>query len=898
MADGKVTIEILGDATKFKAAVDGLGAQTQSALSSVSSRLTTWGAVLTAAVTTPLTAAAAKATQWALTTASAAEQADIAFSTMLGPERAKQMIAELTDFAKTTPFEMSGLTDATQKLLAYGIAADDVIPVLTAVGDATAALGTGQEGIDACTRALGQMQAKGKVMSEEMLQLTEAGVPAWKYLAEALGTDVAGAQEQVTAGTVEATFAIEALRKGMEGDFGGLMAEQSKTLSGALSNLSDAAEATVKEIYKTDAYKELAQAILDLSDPVGDLAGNLMPSIEGVVSACAGAVSGLASAVSSLDASQVTAIVDGLGLLAGLGPSLLVAGRAVGAASSGIGAVAALRSPLESAASAAGEALPKALSACSSGLGSVAGAFGSAGSYVRLMATDSDAAANRFFDAWDKAAQIDPVEGIKGGLSQVGGLVSTALGPLSSLAGSVAAGFGASTVVVGALAAALGGAALAGSALGVDVGAAMQSVASSVGGVGSLATDLFARLGEAAPQAAEALAANGPAVAEAVASLVSSVVEGFTELSPQLVELVGSAAQVIAETIVEAGPSLLEGAMQLFATILQALSETAAQIAPYVPELIQGLAESFAANVPTLLAAAGNLFLAIAQALPLVLPSVVAALPTVINGVVSALPGFLGSVLSAAVNLFIALARALPQVLPSVVSALGSLIGTVVSSIPGFVGAVLGAALTLFLAIAQAVPQTAGNLLSAVGDLLGQARSAIASFSLADVGYQLIQGLIGGIQSAIGGLVDAAASAAKSALDAAKSALGIASPSKVFRREVGRWIPLGAAEGVEDEADEWRRSVDGVFGYAPDVSWPSVGAASLALPEQPTVDYAYQAAADAKAAEREERDGLAEEVGRRIEELGDRLEKALGEPTALTVNKREAGKIVRGLVTA
>lgn len=898
MADGKVTIEILGDATKFKAAVDKLGASTQSALSSVSSSLTAWGAGLSMAVTAPLTVAAGKAAQWALTTASAAEQADIAFTTMLGPERAKQMIQDLTDFAKTTPFEMTGLTSATQKLLAYGFAAEDVIPTLTAIGDATAALGTGQEGIDACTRAIGQMQAKGKVMSEEMLQLTEQGVPAWKYLAEALGTDVAGAQEKVTAGAVTAEFAIEALKKGMEGDFGGLMSEQSKTLSGALSNLADAADATIKEIYKTDAYKELAQALMDLSDPIGDLVGNLMPSIEGALSACAGAVGTLSGIVKSLDASQVTAIVDALGLLAGTGPALLVAGRAVGAASSGIGALGALQAPLRSAADAAGTVMPKALSALSSGLGGVKGAFSSAGSYVKLMATDADAAANQFFDAWDKAAKVDPVEGIKSGLSKIGSLVGAAAGPLSSLSGAVAGGFGAATVVVGALAAALGGAALAGQAMGVDMGAALSQVASSISGVQPLVDGVVQQLAAAAPQAVAALASSGPAIAESVSGLVQSAVQGLEELSPQLVELVGAAAQVIAETLAETAPSLLEGAMQLFATILQALAETAAQLAPYIPELIASLAETFAANAPTLLAAAGQLFLAISQALPAVVPAVVAALPTVVNAVVSGLPSFLSSVLSAAVNLFVALARALPQVLPSVLSALASLIGTVVGNIPSFVGALLAAALTLFLAVAQAVPQTAGNLLGAVGDLLGQARDAISSFSLADVGYQLIQGLISGIQSAIGGLVDAAANAAKSALDAAKSALGIASPSKVFRREVGRWIPLGAAQGVEDEADEWRKSVDGVFGYTPEVSWPSIGVAALSLPEQPSVAYSYQALAEAASSKAADEAGRIEELGRMIDEVGGRIERALSEPTVLTVNKREAGKIVRGLVTA
>ena len=332
MADGKVVIEILGDPAKFNEAVSGLSASTSSALSRVSSSMVGWGAGLSAAVTAPLTAAGVKAAQWALTTASAAEQADIALSTMLGPERAKQMIADLTDFAKKTPFEMSGLTDATQKLLAYGFAAEDVIPTLTAIGDATAALGSGQEGIDACTRAIGQMQAKGKVMSEEMLQLTEQGIPAWQYLADALGTDVAGAQEKVTKGSVDAATGIAALKAGMEGDFGGLMAEQSKTLAGALSNLGDAAEGVVKGIYKTDAYKELASSLAGLADPLGELVEDLMPTLEGAMSTAAGAVSGLSSAVSELSPEQVSAVAQALGLAAAAGPALMVAGKALGSA--------------------------------------------------------------------------------------------------------------------------------------------------------------------------------------------------------------------------------------------------------------------------------------------------------------------------------------------------------------------------------------------------------------------------------------------------------------------------------------------------------------------------------------------------------------------------------------
>ena len=62
---------------------------------------------------------------------------------------------------------------------------------------------------------------------------------------------------------------------------------------------------------------------------------------------------------------------------------------------------------------------------------------------------------------------------------------------------------------------------------------------------------------------------------------------------------------------------------------------------------------------------------------------------------------------------------------------------------------------------------------------------------------QIISGLINGIGAMAGALWDAAVNIAKSALNAIKSFFGIASPSKVMRDEVGRWIPAGVAEGIE-----------------------------------------------------------------------------------------------------
>ncbi len=199
------------------------------------------------------------------------EQANIAFTTMLGSgQKAKTFLDQLQSFAAKTPFEFPDLIKGAQRMLAMGFAASDVIPTLTSVGDAVAAMGGGSELIDQVTRALGQMQAKGKTSGEEMLQLTEAGIPAWKYLAEAIGTSVPEAMKKVTAGTVGAGTTIKAVTDGINKDFGGMMDQQSRTFSGMLSNLKDTftqAAGTVVQPFFNIAKEAMAGLVSDTNNP-------------------------------------------------------------------------------------------------------------------------------------------------------------------------------------------------------------------------------------------------------------------------------------------------------------------------------------------------------------------------------------------------------------------------------------------------------------------------------------------------------------------------------------------------------------------------------------------------------------------------------------------------------
>ncbi len=179
-------------------------------------------------------------------TATQLEQVSVGFKTMLGSaEKAQKFLKQLQQFANSTPFEFEDVTGAAQKFLSMGFAAKDVIPMLTAVGDAVAAMGGGAENIDAVTTALSQMQVKGKVSGEEIMQLSEQGIPALQILADKFGVSTAEMTKMISKGEVMAKKAIPAIIDGLEHGtksvkgFGGMMQAQSETMAGKWSTFMD-----------------------------------------------------------------------------------------------------------------------------------------------------------------------------------------------------------------------------------------------------------------------------------------------------------------------------------------------------------------------------------------------------------------------------------------------------------------------------------------------------------------------------------------------------------------------------------------------------------------------------------------------------------------------------------
>ena len=183
------------------------------------------------------------------------DQTQIAFSTVLKEaERAKDFLAEASDFVNNTPFEFPDLIDSSKLLLAFGFDPDSIFSVLTTIGDTSSGLGAGAQGIDRITRALGQIQAKGRVLTEELMQLQELGIPVNQILQEELGLT----QEQVANigdEGIRAEDAISGLLRGMDKRYGGMMENQSKTAKGLMSTISDTLQNTFLRRWGTGLWE-------------------------------------------------------------------------------------------------------------------------------------------------------------------------------------------------------------------------------------------------------------------------------------------------------------------------------------------------------------------------------------------------------------------------------------------------------------------------------------------------------------------------------------------------------------------------------------------------------------------------------------------------------------------
>jgi tape measure domain-containing protein len=224
------------------------------------------------------------------------ENTKTAFELQLGSKAlANSTLEQAVSFAAKTPFETGTVIDAYQKLLAAQFTLAEVPVVLSGVGDLAAIKGFDPEVIERVVRALGQIRGKGRLQAEELLQLSEVGLPSGKVyevLAGKLGITTDAVRKLQEAGKITSEMGVWAVLETIrttfsDGKLGNAMDQFSKTLSGLWSTVRSRPLEMLIGFDETKGYKQLkgfVGNVANLFDPKGKNGQRIKTSVQGMFS--------------------------------------------------------------------------------------------------------------------------------------------------------------------------------------------------------------------------------------------------------------------------------------------------------------------------------------------------------------------------------------------------------------------------------------------------------------------------------------------------------------------------------------------------------------------------------------------------------------------------------------
>ena len=231
-----------------------------------------------------------------------------ALSTLLdGAEAANEQMDKLDEFATTSPFSKAVFIEAQQQLLGFGTEAERVVPILDAIQNAVAATGGSNQDIAELVRIIAQLEGGVKLSAETFNQFGTRGIDAAQLIGDAMGKTGQQIREEVTAGTLDADMAIQALTDGMSARFSGAAEGVKDTFDGAMDRVKAAWRDVSAELMRPLVDPNGGGFLIDAANGVADLMRQFQALPEPVKLAV-GAIGGLTGATALFGGATVLAL--------------------------------------------------------------------------------------------------------------------------------------------------------------------------------------------------------------------------------------------------------------------------------------------------------------------------------------------------------------------------------------------------------------------------------------------------------------------------------------------------------------------------------------------------------------------------------------------------------------
>lgn len=176
------------------------------------------------------------------------QQLEIAFNTMLGStEKAQALMAQLTDTAAKTPFDLNSIASGAKQMLAFGSSVESVVDEIVMLGNVASGVSAPLNDI---IYLYGTLRSQGRAYTVDIRQFAGRGIPIYEELEKVMQVNRQELNKLIEEGKVGFPQ-VEQAFKNMTSEGGlyfNLMQEQSKSLTGMISNLGDAWDMALNKI--------------------------------------------------------------------------------------------------------------------------------------------------------------------------------------------------------------------------------------------------------------------------------------------------------------------------------------------------------------------------------------------------------------------------------------------------------------------------------------------------------------------------------------------------------------------------------------------------------------------------------------------------------------------------
>lgn len=262
-------------------------------------------------------------------------------------------------------------------------------------------------------------------------------------------------------------------------------------------------------------------------------------------------------------------------------------------------------------------------------------------------------------------------------------------------------------------------------------------------------------------------------IAPVLSTLVSYIVQTMSVIATAVTPVINNIAALIQAVL-----PAIQSAFQIWGTYIQGVINA---VFPFIQTVVTSVMNVINGIITTVLAAINGDWSGVWEGIQNIASSVWNGIQSIVSGAINAVSSVISSVLSGISGIFSSVWNGIKGAVSSAWSGITSTVSSGVSSMMNFI---------------TSIPSRIMGVFSGAGSWLLSA------------GRNIIQGLINGITNAIGGAISAVKNAVSGIIDGAKSLLGIASPSKVFDREIGRMIPAGLGRGVSENERAATRPVE------------------------------------------------------------------------------------------